>query len=528
MSRPHIIRTIFIGLVLVAISPAGPAQTLLVHLPFDGSTQNLGSAGATDLYVDDGGAPPGYVPGRVGQALALSSRAVLAVPYSLDLAVSPRITVTAWVREPEDASGSRTLVSSGSDAGVRVAADGGRLAARLGSHGERFDAARLPSDDWAFVAVVMDYSNSTLRLYQDGVPDENTGFDTVVKPPRLFDNPAYPELPPQAYVFVGGNDFRTWGATSRPLLVDDLRVYADALDAAQLQALRDQAGNTQFTAGATPSGQLPLPLGASGINPDAMPALTDAQILAIDCDSHDACPSGSYCAVEGKCHPNRHKPLSDIQIVEQTVTLQTLPTAETGEEPGGSTADGGAPPRTGTPVPVGDPVLTSRSGFAGDVARTVDLVDSFMSRIFWREEADRPCIVTVRSGDTGDAETLSLPGCGAVTVERDNTGFVELQLADEPDTAVAIGQLQVCNNANDNKRLKGLRIWGDRINSDGSTTYIPNSDEDTMPNCARWRTSVLCGPGYAATGLVVHATNASGNNQQITGLQMICRRIGLE
>lgn len=92
----------------------------------------------------------------------------------------------------------------------------------------------------------------------------------------------------------------------------------------------------------------------------------------------------------------------------------------------------------------------------------------------------------------------------------------------------AIGCMEVCNNDNANGRLKGIRIYGTKIESDGSTTYVPISSEESLPNYAIWDAMVLCPGDKMATGLVVHSNDSSGSVEQIVGLQLICRDITVE
>ena len=69
--------------------------------------------------------------------------------------------------------------------------------------------------------------------------------------------------------------------------------------------------------------------------------------------------------------------------------------------------------------------------------------------------------------------------------------------------SAAIGRLDVCNSSF-NRRLKGIRIWGETINDDGSTSFYPGSDSEEFPNCdGNWSPSVMCPGDRLATGVVV-------------------------
>ena len=93
---------------------------------------------------------------------------------------------------------------------------------------------------------------------------------------------------------------------------------------------------------------------------------------------------------------------------------------------------------------------------------------------------------------------------------------------------VGIGRIRVCNR-NSNDRLKGIQIWGDQINADGTTTYREETDSEEFPNCnGHWSSSVLCPGDTLATGLVVHANDLGGDDRaEIVGLRLICRSIGV-
>ena len=85
----------------------------------------------------------------------------------------------------------------------------------------------------------------------------------------------------------------------------------------------------------------------------------------------------------------------------------------------------------------------------------------------------------------------------------------------------AIVKLAVCNNDNRKERLKGIEIWGSRINDDGSATFDSDSNEVELPNCKEWGSAVICDEGWAATGLNVYVNSLD----DITALSLICRRI---
>jgi len=78
-------------------------------------------------------------------------------------------------------------------------------------------------------------------------------------------------------------------------------------------------------------------------------------------------------------------------------------------------------------------------------------------------------------------------------------------------------------------RIKGIKIHSARLKSDGTKSYVPYEVADNNANCKNdnWGKRVLCGANKLATGLVIHYRNNSGK-YEFKGLELICRRIGLE
>lgn len=230
-----------VGSGLLTGSAAGHAQQLLLHFPLDGSPQAFGQgAGDSKVYVAAGGAAPVTVPGRHGQALRFDGTASIAMPFSLDAQAYPAVTVTAWVKAHPDSTGERTVFSAGNGNVPRLSVYGDRA---------RFVAARsslgfssgMTRDEWVFVAGVVDVASARLAVHQgDGRQDRAAINTENLYPPSNYRNPDDPSLPATRYVFVGSHDFKQWPA--RQMAIDDVRVYAGALTAEQLNGIRDGAG----------------------------------------------------------------------------------------------------------------------------------------------------------------------------------------------------------------------------------------------------------------------------------------------
>ena len=77
-------------------------------------------------------------------------------------------------------------------------------------------------------------------------------------------------------------------------------------------------------------------------------------------------------------------------------------------------------------------------------------------------------------------------------------------------------------------------MWGDHISDDGTALYRPDDRAELeYTNCGQWQQDVSCPVGSKATGVLIHHdmyTGVFGNSTPvatITGLQLICRDIGL-
>lgn len=251
--------SIAVVLAVSLLTPTVRAQELLVHLPLDGQATNLGSAGAADIYTDDGAGRPQAVPGKIGQALLFDGPQAIAIPFNLDQTNYPRVTVTAWVKEEPGASGSRVIIWSGSSTGPRFEL-GGSLYSRVGREAVTYDGGSIPKNEWTFVATVVDAEAGSVRLLQSDTMEFHDNLETSIKAPYTFKDPNDPQADPQHYIFVGAPGFR-WRSNNRVVALDDIRVYAGALSEAELISLRDSAG-------ASSSGQI----GDTETSLDAEPA----------------------------------------------------------------------------------------------------------------------------------------------------------------------------------------------------------------------------------------------------------------
>ncbi|PQA89607.1 LamG domain-containing protein [Hyphococcus luteus] len=711
------------GAVLIAVfavmASVSKAQDLLLHFPMESADDGLGKP-----YSREGGAVA--VPGKVGKALSFDREAVLALPFNLDHQDYPQVTVTAWVKQEDGASGSRTVFHSGSTAGLSLAVNGGTLAMRTGGPGVSYSGDKVPNGEWVFVAAVLDTGAGIARLHQnDGPPTIKDGLNINTKEPRKFLDPDDPEAGKTPYVFVGGNDFKTYYGTTRDLAIDDVRVYASALSPDLIDGLRQGAGKQRRTVSQIPEGianpEIGRPRNAPDLDPDASsgdaqtaeaigetekndageeesgnlgkrPGRTveplpgdqfdprflpgdqfncreitvderefaklpgdqfDSALLpgdqfdpaalpgdqfvcsrlpgdqfentqlpgdqfacrrlpgdqfeckALPGDQFDradlpgdqfrcgALPGDQFetstsvdrfaCVSQGDRQFPDDPPLkkssgatgmtqqgersvgqvpddmknTDIGAPSQAPELEPTDERSVGhipdeiENPDLSRLPTGAPDpqydspeaaeeaarereeaeaaaeeardhqqgleAAGKPRPVGEPKFSGLTGYEGEDTIRMDLRNEFLNHISWWERTNRPCRIGLNIG-------RQTRGCGSYSEHSHK----QVSLNQDPQDLFGIGSIEVCSSFNGNKRMKGLRISGDKINKDGSTTYWPNVHTDTRPNCGEWHKAVLCPSDTLATGLIVH-WNEHGlmSTKEIVGLQLICREIGL-
>lgn len=531
----YAITTITTALAMLAVPLGAWAQALLLHLPFDGNLGHNGRVGEPRFVVEGATAPPMFVPGYQGQGLRLDGAAAVAAPFNLDHAIYPQVTVTAWVRHEADASGVRTVFSSGSSAGIRMSIGNGSLTTRVGGRGVSHGTAEVRTGAWVFVAVVVDTAAGSARMFiDDEEPFERDGIDASTRPPTRYRDPNDPTADPQPWVFVGTTSTGSFGSTSRTLVIDELRVYAGALTDEQISALREPSAPSMAaqpaTAGPQPStaGRTNVPGPSTPVGATQSGSLARGAALPDTCNGNDDCPEGFYCAIERLCHPDRHAPLSSLQLATVEQPLYTL-TPE---------SDDAAPSRDG-PVSgyatgrADGAALTERvSGEASDTTITLDFIDRFITGIEWEERTDRPCMLRLLSNPPNeDVEMIDteVEGCSR---NLDPTALlaphrVEIfSPEDAPNDVVGLGvrRLAVCDNDRNNHRIKGLSIGGNLIQSYGSTQIPTARSQDELAHCREWRAVSACDQTRLATGVVVHYTQAMFGNEQIVGLQLLCRR----
>lgn len=128
------------------------------------------------------------------------------------------------------------------------------------------------------------------------------------------------------------------------------------------------------------------------------------------------------------------------------------------------------------------------------------------------ESADRPCKMKVKMrhlnkyDGTTDSHSLISGSCNG---DKITVGY--------NDTETYIRGVQVCTNLS---RIKGLRVWGSKL--DRSTGALSNvaRDQDTRTNCGMWGKKYYCPAGQIATQIKV-----SVNAPDYTGIALACRQL---
>ncbi|NOX68627.1 MAG: LamG domain-containing protein [Gammaproteobacteria bacterium] len=519
----------------------------VLYLPFDGN------ASPGQIVTKPGAAPPTFVPGKYGQAIQLNDSSAVAVPFELNPADTPQITMTAWIKYSRRA-GVGTILSTRGTGHPGLQVYGGRPKVVRGRAGRNafvmtVGGSEIDMNTWTFIAGVFDYDSMTIQLHADGIPqlfDQDQRNDPLRMSLNSSDVGAQTEVVgPDGkrgyYLTIGATEFSRFGGVARGYAIDDVRIYTRALSEQAIANLAGQSGGgaapntapSQYAdipvlgdpdpiGNANPWGTLARP----GGSPTAgTPRLDDPRPTASDPADNLTIPGGitspqeEYEAAAEAYRENaarearqREREASD----DEQARLQNE--AEAARRDAEAAAD--TEPQLGEPYPMNVWNYSAIAGVSGSITRDADLGTSFMNEIAWDEVSDIPCRLEVSNTGQDENPTWARLTCPIPDTDRPTPRYrVSLPSA-------AIGRLSICSNNRANQRLKGIRVWGSTINADGSLTYSA-TDEVELNNCAEWSRSVLCPDNMSSTGIRVHANYRRGDKTEIVGLQLICRKIGL-
>lgn len=218
-------------------SQAGGVEPL-VHLALNNTLENEGSAGHTQLFAPYGATRPAFVAGKRSMALQFENGGAVTIPFEFDQQANPRATVTMWLRVDEKGKADRDLFSIGHGSGLRVQlTKAGSINVRSGS--EVTHPRPVPLGEWVFVSAVVDTSMGFARIQQNDDAHlepfrESRAIATV--PAKVPGGPVT-----RHHIFIGAEDFNGAISATRPVILDDVRLYAAALSADQIETIRQSA-----------------------------------------------------------------------------------------------------------------------------------------------------------------------------------------------------------------------------------------------------------------------------------------------
>jgi hypothetical protein len=145
---------------------------------------------------------------------------------------------------------------------------------------------------------------------------------------------------------------------------------------------------------------------------------------------------------------------------------------------------------------------TGVSGAVNSGVSTIELTndDNGVRSISITEKADHPCLIKVQPHPLPDAP--SKPGVLQSNQLR--------SLCDGQEKSVSVGAgnyataIQVCTTGakdSEDRRIKGIRLWGASVGADGKLTHNEAPAEFELPNCAIWSAKSACGHGEIVTGI---------------------------
>ncbi|MEE8450685.1 MAG: LamG-like jellyroll fold domain-containing protein, partial [Thermoguttaceae bacterium] len=210
--------------------PAGPANTIAHYSfdnTFDDSTANMlhanpGAWGSPEFNVDD------KQFGTASADFEADNLEHLFVRHDSALANLDNMTIAMWLK-PESWDGSRRIFQKGGDDELSLMHNIGRGWLYSANEGNDLEAAEteafLPLGEWHHIALVVDGDNDLMELYKDGIKSASVGLGGSGVSSTL------------APLWIGHKDGGTSNGDNFDGLMDELFIYDDALNAAQINNL---------------------------------------------------------------------------------------------------------------------------------------------------------------------------------------------------------------------------------------------------------------------------------------------------
>ena len=520
---------------------------------FDGNLADSGGNGYNGSAFGRQGQPatPSFGEGISGQALLFDGYTGIATDLDLHVDNCPQVTITGWLRlNTQTPRGQNYIFSVGAYGPHGVSVFERSIVLRGRGNGLLIKNALRDERAWFFFAGVYDFAAGTFRLRFRNRTVEGT----------LAENPREPE----GETYFGTRDaYLTSPATH--IYLDEVQIFGRAMSDEEIGRIVAQVTSRPWLtaiahdaprSGQPASGQVnanlsgPVEPGTAGSDLSMSesgkvpmyPGPATAEDYAAANDEGQTLESmrGSMAAQD---------PLAGASEAVAERGSQNRPLDLESDGSGLESGSGGYASTT-IPHPVGRKQYSGVSGSRGDIIREVDFFNpamtsqgtfnaAWLTGIKVSERMDRPCridITGLRPIEYGRSRTHELwyEDLRAGDCKTTSDLQVSVRMSQSIPAPAAggdasvIGQIQVCHNDRDNRRVKGLRINGSRIRRDGTLVVEGNADAAERPNCRKWAPAVICPENTMATGLVVHATEASGDNEQIVGLQLICREVSIQ
>lgn len=218
-----------------------PPTGLLMHLPLDGSLADASGNGFSGDYIGGGGIlaseAPEFREGKAGQALYFDGNHGLRIPLDLAPEVHPTITVTAWVYQEADGSGSPIFTHGHKSLRLLRKSDHAVELAVIGTGGSIYEDVGFRPKRWHFIAATIDTTSGQVSLQIDRRGQS-----------KAFDPSAY--RTPYRDVWFG----TVGDAVDNTLTgyrLDDLRIYDRVLTDEELEGLALGQSDAGDATGAT-------------------------------------------------------------------------------------------------------------------------------------------------------------------------------------------------------------------------------------------------------------------------------------
>jgi hypothetical protein len=135
-----------------------------------------------------------------------------------------------------------------------------------------------------------------------------------------------------------------------------------------------------------------------------------------------------------------------------------------------------------------------------------------INRVSNWEHSDDPCKVKVKMRHLNNYKETS--SAAELRAGCDNDKLT----AGYTNSETYVGAIQICHSGSG--KLKGLRVWGRKLNRNTGGLSNVARVEDKRPNCNSWQSKQSCPVGEIATKIKVET-----NGYSYTGVSMTCRAV---